>query len=220
MNESSKRSKSPHATFKDRADDEVALQILEIIEKSPHITQQAIKFQTGLATGLVHSYMRKIINKGWVKANQVTAKRWLYYLTPEGFIEKSRLTIEYFSLTFQNYRQAQQAVQALLDDIVANRWRALVVVGDNDLAEITALNIKARDELELVGMANDNGARSIAGANIIHWENVLELDCDRILVCDADFLEWWRSKGKEIDDRILIHLVGSSSIRPYQKINT
>jgi len=70
---------SPYTHYKNLADDDIAMRILEIIDQTPDVSQRKITIQTGLAAGLVHSFMRRVINKGWVRAKQVSAKRWLYF---------------------------------------------------------------------------------------------------------------------------------------------
>lgn len=202
--------KSPHAEFKDMADDMVAMKILDLIDKSPHVSQSVIRFHTGLATGLVHSYMRKIINKGWVKAKQVSARRWLYYLTPEGFIEKSRLTLDYLSRTMHDYRKAQELVKENLQKCAENGWRRIVVAGDNALAEILSLYIKASDELELVAIIADSGnSEEVANEAIQSYKDADEIQCDRILVCDMSYVKWLEKRGRKINDQKLHFLVGS-----------
>jgi len=202
-----KKNKSPHAMFKDMADDTVALQILEIIEKSPYVTQGTIKSQTGIAAGLVHSFMQTIISKGWVRAKQVSPKRWLYFITPEGFYEKSRLTIAYLSKTVQDYRSAQRLVNANLQVCLDSGWSKLIVAGKNDLAEIAALNINVINGLELVGIvAEDGHGETFAGSEILPFTATDEIEFDRILICDVAFIKWLQQNGDEDKTPLLLHL--------------
>ncbi|MBI4665103.1 MAG: winged helix-turn-helix transcriptional regulator [Nitrospinae bacterium] len=204
--------KSLHAHYKEVADDLVAIQILGMIENGQEISQRKITAKTGLAAGLVHSYMRKVINKGWVKARQVSPKRWLYYLTPEGFLEKSQLTLKYFSITFQNYRAAQALLKETVQTCVKNGWKRLVIAGENDLSDIAALNIYAMgDELVLTALLAD--IEKDTGEHFFyHFEKLKELEFDKVLVCDAKFLEWWKKTGGAVDDPRLIHLSNHLSV--------
>jgi len=43
-----------------------------------------------IALGLVNAYVKRSIKKGLVKVSQAPARRYAYYLTPQGFSEKSR----------------------------------------------------------------------------------------------------------------------------------
>jgi len=206
--------KSPHAHYKTVADELIALQILGLIGAGKKISQRKITDQTGLAAGLVHSYMRKVISKGWVKARQVSRRRWLYYLTPEGFLEKSSLTLKYFRVTLQNYREAQSLLRKHLDRCHENDWTRLVVTGCNDLSEIAALNIKSMDRLELVAVIADGGGETVAGQAARPFSDLAELDYDKILICDIKFLEWWSEQGHEADSNKLIHLDSPISAAP------
>ncbi len=199
--------KSPHAHYKSVADDLISLRILDMIEQGKKISQRKITNQTGLAAGLVHSYMRKVINKGWVKAKQVSARRWLYYLTPDGFMEKSNLTIKYFSVTLKNFRDAQNLLRNHVDICQQSGWSRLIVAGDNDLAEIAALNINSVNALKLVAVLSVLGdGVTVAGVKALKFDSVDEIEYDRILICDVKFLEWWASRGRSAGDERLIHL--------------
>lgn len=195
-----KNKKSPYVRYKNMADDDIAILILGMIEQSPEISQRKITIQTGLAAGLVHSFMRRVINKGWVRAKQVSTKRWLYFVTPEGFMEKSRLTIDYVSRTLTNYRSAQRLIQGQLSHCLENNFRKLVVAGENEIAEIAALNIKANNDLELVGVVTNGGGNFVDQGEVLPFKAVNELDYDRILVCDVSFLEWRRKQENPVEE--------------------
>lgn len=201
---------SPYSLLKDRADDEVTLQIFDIIERNPRTSQRKITIQTGLAAGLVHSFMRRVISKGWIRAKQVNAKRWLYFITPAGFVEKSWLTMNYLSRTLQSYSKAQDSINNMLKICVENKWRRLVVAGENELAEIAALTIRGSKEFTLVAMvANERRGRTITEQKILPTEMIGELDYHKILVCDTGFLEWNKKKWEFLDKTKMLNLVSS-----------
>ncbi len=49
---------SPHEMYRDMAKETILFQILDIIEQNKNVSQNKITAQTGLATGLVHTYMK------------------------------------------------------------------------------------------------------------------------------------------------------------------
>ena len=198
---------SPHAHYKTLADDAVALQIFDIIERNPKISQKKITLHTGLAAGLVHSLMRKVISKGWVRVKQVSAKRWLYFLTPEGFFEKSRLTVNYFSRTMSTYRMMQKLVREQLELCAENDWLKLVVAGDNELAEICVLNIRASNEFDLVAVVSGRGnGKTIVDRDIQDYESIQNLNYDKFFICDTAFSLWHRSLEIKLDEKKFINL--------------
>ncbi len=127
--------------MKNNRDETLTLEILTAVEAQNDVTQRHLADRLGVALGLANSYMRRCVRKGWVKINQAPANRYLYYLTPKGFAEKSRLTAEYLSSSFEFYRQAGQALSETFLD--ARRRGAIQVLfgGVSELAEIGYLRL-------------------------------------------------------------------------------
>jgi len=71
------------------------LGLLESVERGGEQSQRRLASELGVALGLVNAYLKRCINKGLVKVSEAPARRYAYYLTPHGFTEKSRLTVEY-----------------------------------------------------------------------------------------------------------------------------
>lgn len=204
-----KNNHSPFSRYKTMAEDDVALQILNIIEQNPRVSQRKITVQTGVAAGLVHSFMSRVINKGWVRAKQVSAKRWLYFLTPKGFIEKSQLSVNYLSRTLKIYRATQRIVHKKLNDCIQNDQKDMVVVGESELAEICALNIMALKGINLVAViAENNTGAELLGKKVQPYDTLPTIKYDKLWVCDTGFQQWHKSqKGLKIKKKLIIDLV-------------
>lgn len=198
---------SPYSSVKSSADDVVIMHIFNLVEKFPQISERKITAFTGIAAGLANSFMRKVVAKGWVKARQVSARRWLYYMTPEGFAEKSRLTVKYLESTLRTYKVAQKVVGEHLKLCQRNGWKKLVVAGSNELADIAILNIAGAEGLTLVGKLVNGGeaAPYAKGAGVFPYSEIEKLKFDRILVCEHGFAEWMAKNnidfviGKQVD---------------------
>ncbi len=183
------------------------MHIFSLVEKFPHISEKKITSFTGIAAGLTHLFMSKVTAKGWIKARQVGARRWLYFITPEGFAEKSRLTAKYLGNTLRTYKVAQKVVEEHIELCKRNGWEKLVVAGGNELADIAALNITSTAGLTLVGkLINDAEAAAQAKkANTFPYGEIEMLKFDRILVCEPGFAEWAAKNnnqsviGKQVD---------------------
>ena len=78
----------------------ITLGVLSAIEEDDRATQRAISRDLGIALGLTNAYLKRCVKKGFIKVRQIPANRYTYYLTPQGFAEKSRLTAEYLSISF------------------------------------------------------------------------------------------------------------------------
>ena len=100
--------------------DSLTLSILEEIEKNEDVTQRHLANNLGVALGLANSYLKRCARKGFIKIKQVPANRYLYYLTPKGFTEKSRLSAKYLSTSFDFYRQASESIILLYNECLAS----------------------------------------------------------------------------------------------------
>lgn len=100
---------------------------------------------------MTNAYLKHCINKGLVKIEQIPANRYLYYLTPKGFAEKTRLTAQYLSRSFYFYRKAGQACLQLFNQCRLNHQKEVVLCGVSDLAEVALLQA-ARAEMNVLGI--------------------------------------------------------------------
>ncbi len=86
----------------------IVLGLLELVERDGAQSQRKLASDLGIALGLVNAYLKRCVKKGLVKIAQAPARRYAYYLTPSGFAEKSRLTVEYLSSSFSFFRSARE----------------------------------------------------------------------------------------------------------------
>src|SRR6202046_5507378 len=85
----------------------IRLDLLNSVERDGGQSQRRLASELGIALGLVNAYLRRCVKKGLVKVTEAPARRYAYYLTPHGFAEKSRLTVEYLGISFSFFRQAR-----------------------------------------------------------------------------------------------------------------
>jgi len=131
----------PHSSskFADIERMRVTLGLLESVERGGDQSQRRLASELGVALGLVNAYLKRCVNKGFVKVRDAPARRYAYYLTPKGFAEKSRLTFEYLSYSFSLFRQAKKDCTAILVAARARGVSHIAIVGASDLAEVAAI---------------------------------------------------------------------------------
>lgn len=117
----------------------IMLGLLDSVERNGVQSQRRLASELGIALGLVNAYLKRCMKKGLVKVRQAPARRYVYYLTPQGFAEKSRLTVEYLSYSFGFFRQAKADCLALFEAARAKGQTRVVLAGKSDLAEIASL---------------------------------------------------------------------------------
>src|SRR5262245_30383264 len=104
----------------DSDNEQIVLGLLNSVEVDGERSQRHIAAELGIALGLVNAYLKRCIKKGWVKVNQAPARRYAYYLTPQGFAEKSRLTVDYLSDSFSFFRRAKADCATVFADARAH----------------------------------------------------------------------------------------------------
>jgi predicted transcriptional regulator len=117
----------------------IVLGLLSSLETDGARSQRRIAAELGIALGLVNAYLKRCVKKGLVKVNDAPARRYAYYLTPQGFAEKSRLTVQYLSDSFSFFRKAKADCTRVFEEAAAHGFRRLVLAGKSDLAEVAIL---------------------------------------------------------------------------------
>lgn len=142
------RSLAEHYAMAPNREESLTLEVLAAIEARNDLTQRHLADRLGVALGLANSYLKRCVRKGLVKIQQAPANRYLYYLTPSGLAEKSRLTAEYLAASFDFYRNASASIVAAFEQCPpATR---VVFVGVSELAEIAS--VRSHDfPLEVMG---------------------------------------------------------------------
>ncbi len=120
-------------------DTRITLGLLNAVEANSKLTQRSVASDLGIALGLANAYLKSCVRKGLVKVNQVPANRYAYYLTPKGFSEKSRLTADYLSISFNFFRNARSECAAVFDECARRNWQRVALAGTGDLGEIAAM---------------------------------------------------------------------------------
>ncbi len=119
--------------------DEILLGVLNAIDRDARTSQRSISSELGVALGLANAYLKRCVNKGLIKVSQAPARRYAYYLTPNGFAEKARLTAEYFSYSFTFFRRAREQMSQLMAQCAADGRSRIAFAGASELAEVGTL---------------------------------------------------------------------------------
>jgi len=115
------------------------LRILQEIERNPATTQATLASQLGVAVGSVNWYVKRLINKGYIKVTHLERRKLHYFLTPSGLALKVKLTKSYMDVSLQVYRELRQAAQQRLEEVRQAGYNAITVEGNDEAAEILRL---------------------------------------------------------------------------------
>jgi DNA-binding MarR family transcriptional regulator len=136
-------------------DSEYELRILEEIERNPETTQASLAAQLGVAVGSVNWYVKRLINKGYVKATRLQRRKLRYFLTPSGLVLKVKLTRQYMVESLRVYRELRQSSQQALSALRRAGFTSVRVEGDGeatDILRLTCLEQNIKVEKKSKGM--------------------------------------------------------------------
>lgn len=163
----------------------IMLGLLDAVEQERAHSQRHLASELGIALGLVNAYLKRCIKKGLVKVSEAPARRYAYYLTPQGFAEKSRLTVEYLSYSFGFFRQAKTDCSELFRLAKARGVRTVLLVGESDLAEIAAL-CAMEQGITIIGLLQDRaGQERFIGLPVFADYDSVTGAFDAVLITDA-----------------------------------
>lgn len=129
------------------------LEILNHIEENPDTTQADLAVQLGVAVGSVNWYLKRLVNKGYIKVTQMQRRRLRYLLTPKGLTEKAHLTTSFMQASLHWYRETREISKKLLKEVQQVGYDTVCIEGDGDLAEIVYLScleahVKVKPEVD------------------------------------------------------------------------
>ncbi len=162
-------------------EESLTLEILEAIEQRDNMTQRHLADRMGVALGLANSYLKRCVRKGLIKIHQAPANRYLYYLTPKGFAEKSRLTAEYLSSSFNFYRKAGDSVCESFLECRNRGWDRIAFCGVSELAEIASLRVHDFELEHVVTFDDESNLKLFLGKPVCKDINEYQ-DADAYLV--------------------------------------
>ena len=112
------------------------LTLFNTVESSPEINQRQLAQELDVSLGLTNTYFQRVLKKGWVRAKQVKPRRWLYFLTPQGALEKSRLSLSYMHRTLDSFRELKRKGDEHLHILSNKGVSGIHLCGEDDLAEV------------------------------------------------------------------------------------
>jgi DNA-binding MarR family transcriptional regulator len=126
-------------TSADARREDILLGVLTAIDRDSNTSQRTISRELNVALGLANAYLKRCVRKGLIKIKQVPRRRYAYYLTPQGFAEKSRLTAQFLSASFTYFRRARDQISELMRDCTARGQSRIAFAGVSDLTEVGTL---------------------------------------------------------------------------------
>lgn len=144
-----------NASVEKPLDSSRSLQLLSEISGEEPLSQRELSRRLGIAVGLVNSYLKNLVAKGYVRVKNFPSNRYAYLLTPQGIAEKSRLAYQHLSYFTSLYTVARQDYLDLFRRLEQSGVRDVVFCGVDEVAEVAYLSLQETG-LKLAAVMDDS----------------------------------------------------------------
>jgi DNA-binding MarR family transcriptional regulator len=159
-----------------------SLQILNELSADDSLTQRDLSSRLDIALGLVNSYIKNLVSKGFITVKSIPPRRYAYFLTPKGFTEKTRLTYDLLQDYTRIYREARGGLKELFSELRADGVKRVAFAGADEVAEIAYITLQEMD-MELSGVVDEELAgREFFGRDIMPISGIREMKYDCVVV--------------------------------------
>ncbi len=163
-----------------------ALKILEAVDAGGNISQRALAERLDISLGLANSSLRQLAAAGCciAGANRQGATR--YALTPRGRAEKSRLTYRYILLSYSRFKEVQERLAGIFEEIGRDNIRRVVFWGFSEFAEVAYLSMRGTSLKMVAIVDNMNAGRPFFETVVAPPAAIATVPFDRILLTDPE----------------------------------
>ena len=131
------------------------LRLMGEIDRNGHYSQRELSNRLNISLGLVNTFLKRLVNKGYFKVKTMPRNRMKYFLTPEGLARKSRLTSEYLRYSLNFYKDIKNLLLQKYREMEENDIKSILFFGGGEVAELAYLYLQLTN-IRLVGIIDDN----------------------------------------------------------------
>jgi DNA-binding MarR family transcriptional regulator len=165
------------------------LRLMGALGQDGSSSQRELSQRLNISLGLVNTFLKRLVNKGYFKVKTMPRNRLKYFLTPEGLARKSRLTAEYLRYSINFYRDIKDLLIGKFTEMERNQVSKVLFFGAGEVAELAYLYLQLTP-LELSGVIDDQQrGKNFFGFVIKGTESVHDLGWDIILLTQLDNTE-------------------------------
>ncbi len=114
--------------------------LLDEIAHDPLATQANLSSRLGIAVGSVNWYIKRLVNRGWVKVSHLSRTRLQYDLTPEGMAVFAERALQYAKDSLRVYKTFRQKAREVVAQLQAEGVTHVSLDGgDEDIMDILRL---------------------------------------------------------------------------------
>ena len=130
------------------------LRLMGEIEQDGSSSQRELSRRLDLSLGLINTFLKRLVNKGYFKIKTMPQNRVKYFLTPKGLARKSRLTVKYLRYSVNFYKEIKNLLLNKYKEMEANGLNSILFLGAGEVAELAYLYLQLTN-MRLVGIVDD-----------------------------------------------------------------
>ena len=158
------------------------LRILDEVADGRSITQRYLSNKLGIGLGMVNSYLKRLVQQGYITITQAERKRLQYFLTPKGIAEKSVLTYRYIKTSYQVFTDARSRIEDFFRNLEKEGVKSVVLYKATVIADISLLALQD-NSLDLVAIVDEKEVgRRFLGYRVQPVEALRLLSFDKLLI--------------------------------------
>ncbi len=165
------------------------LRLMGEIDRDGDHSQRELSQRLDLSLGLVNTFLKRLVSKGYSKVTTLPKNRLKYFLTPEGIARKSKLTVEYLHYSMNFYRDIKLLLLKKYKEMEINNVQSILFWGAGEVAELAYLYLQ-QTNIQLAGIIDDEKqGMKFFDFKIERSHRVRQLEWDMIFVTRLEDVE-------------------------------
>jgi DNA-binding MarR family transcriptional regulator len=162
---------------------------MDEIDRNGIHSQRELSQRLNISLGLVNTFVKRLVNKGYFKVTTMPRNRVKYFLTPEGLARKAKLTAEYLRYSVHFYRDIKDLLLDKFAEMEKNQVQSILFFGAGEVADLAYLYLQMTP-IRLAGIVDESRiGRKFFGLEVAGLEGTRQADWDIILVTRPDHVE-------------------------------
>jgi len=133
-------------------------QFLEVLSRNGGYSQRRLASSMGLSLGLTNLILKRLVQKGYIKARGLNKKKMRYLLTQHGFTEKLKKSYHYTLRTIKELGSYKGKIQNFILQEYDKGQRKFGIQGSGELSDIAEMAMKSIKRPELYWERTDGSS--------------------------------------------------------------
>jgi DNA-binding MarR family transcriptional regulator len=158
------------------------LRLMGEIHRNGNHSQRELSRRMNISLGLVNTFLKRLVSKGYFKVKAMPKNRMKYFLTPKGLARKSKLTVDYLRFSVNFYKDIKNLLLNRFREMERKNIRSILFYGAGEVAELAYLYLQLSN-IRLVGIVDEkHNDKNFFGFKVAGCDRIEQMDWDCILL--------------------------------------